>query len=299
MVDVIVVGGSYAGLAAALQLARARRKVLIVDAGRRRNRFAKSAHGFLGYDGSSPEAIALKGRADVLAYETVSFEEGEVSEIRKVEGGFSVRTSNGTHTTKRVVLATGVADELPAVVGLQERWGKTVFHCPYCHGYELNLGRIGVLATSPLAVHSAMLASEWSAPRGTTLFLDGSFELEAVQLEELEKRAITIERRAVVRLAGEAPKLDVCLGDGAVTSLDGMFVVAHTSIQGPFASQLGCELEAGPVGNFYKTDMTKETTVPGVFACGDTALAMGSVSFAVADGAMAGFGVHKSLVFPR
>lgn len=299
MYDVIIVGGSYAGLSATLQLARARRQVLILDAGRRRNRFAKSAHGFLGQDGQPPGSIAAKGRSEVLAYPTVTWREAEVTRARAITGGFAVQAGADEHQAKRLVLATGVVDELPAIAGLSERWGQTVFHCPYCHGYELGRGRLGVLATGPLSLHSAALVSDWAAPGQTTFFLNGAFEPDAEQLAELKAREIHLERELVSAAEGEAPVIDVHLRDRRTSRLDGLFVMSRTLVNNPIAEQLGCELEQGPTGSYYKTDPMKETTVPGVFACGDVALPMGAVSFAVADGTRAGSSAHQSLIFRR
>lgn len=170
MYDVIVVGGSYAGLSAALQLVRARRRVLIIDAGQRRNRFASSSHGFLGQDGQAPELIAAKGRAEVLAYATATWRDATVSEARAQPDGFAVRAGADEFRGRRIILATGVRDELPALPGLSALWGKSVFHCPYCHGFELNEGRIGVLATSVLSIHSALHVADWTSVGQTTLF---------------------------------------------------------------------------------------------------------------------------------
>lgn len=299
MYDVIIVGGSYAGLSAGLQLGRARRSVLVLDAGQRRNRFASTSHGFLGQDGQAPEAIAAKGRAELLAYGTVTWREAAVTEIRAIAGGFSVHAGSDEHQSKRVILATGIADELPAVPGLMERWGRTVFHCPYCHGYELGMGRLGVLASSPLSMHQAVLVSEWASPGQMTFFLNGVFEPDAEQLADLAARGIPVERALVAGVEGDAPAVTIRLQDERAVSLDGLFVLPSTRIKAPFAEQLGCELETGPLGSFYKTDPMKETSVPGVFACGDVALPMAAVSLAVADGTRAGFGAHQSLVFRR
>jgi thioredoxin reductase len=171
MFDVIIVGGSYAGMAAALQLVRARRKVLVIDAGQRRNRFASSSHGFLTRDGESPDAIAAEAKKQLLAYPTVTWEGGKaVSAAGKVDA-FSVEAEKGeTYEARRLILATGITDILPDIPGLVERWGKTVFHCPYCHGYELNEGRLGVLATGPLSVHQALMIPDW----GKTTFFTNS-----------------------------------------------------------------------------------------------------------------------------
>jgi len=298
MYDVIIIGGSYAGLAAALQLVRARRHVLIIDAGQRRNRFAHHSHGFLGQDGQPPEAIAAKGRSEVLAYPTVTWREALATEARSVSDGFVVRAGSDEHRGKRLILATGVVDELPAIPGLAERWGKQIFFCPYCDGYEFGMGCLGVLATSEESIRFALLISEWAGVGKTTFFLNGAVEPDAEQFVALGSRNIAVEREHVVAVAGEEPALELRLGDGRASKLDGLFLLPCTRLNTPFAEQLGCELEMGSHGPLYKTDATtKETTVAGVFACGDAALTMPSVAFAVADGVRAGKFAHQSLVF--
>lgn len=299
MYDVVIIGGSYAGLAAALQLGRARRQVLILDAGQRRNRFASHAHGFLGYDGEPPDSIAAKGRAQVLAYPTVSLEQLTATEVHALPGGFSVRAGDREFRSRKLVLATGVVDELPAIEGIGERWGNSVFHCPYCHGYELNLGRLGVLATSPHSIMHALLVSEWAGTGQTTLYLNGTGEPDAQQQALLAARSIRVERTPLAAAEGSAPSIDVRLRDGRVERLDGLFLAPRTRLPGHFAEQLGCELEQGPTGAYIKTDSMKQTSVPGVFACGDIANPMTTVSSAVGDGAMAGASAHRSLVFEQ
>src|SRR5215212_7100600 len=144
MHDAIVVGGSYAGIAAALQLVRARRKVLVIDGGARRNRFASSSHGFLGQDGRDPGEIAATAREQLLAYPTVTWIEGAATRAHAAGTAFAVTLGDGaTHEARRLILASGVTDELPDIPGVAERWGRSIFHCPYCHGYELGGGRIG------------------------------------------------------------------------------------------------------------------------------------------------------------
>jgi thioredoxin reductase len=297
MHDVIIIGGSYAGLAAALQLGRARRSVLVLDAGQRRNRFVTSSHGFLGQDGQSPEVIVERGRVDVRAYPTVALREALVTEARAIDGGFAVRDGAAEHRARRLILATGVADELPAIPGLSERWGKTVFVCPYCDGYERNLGRLGVLATGPWAVHQAVLVSEWAGAGLATLFLNGAFEPDGAQLADLAARRIHVEPGPVMSAAGEAGTIELALRDGRARELDALFLLPRVVIRDRFAEQLGCDLDVGPLGPFYKTDAMKETTVPGVFACGDVGLPAPAVAFAVADGTRAGVSAHQSLVF--
>ena len=293
MLDAIIVGGSFAGLSAALQLARARRKIMVIDAGQRRNRFASHAHGFLGQDGRAPGDIVADARAQLLAYPTVEWIDGQAETAAKTGGWVSVRTAGGdTFEARRLILATGVTDELPDIPGLAERWGKSVFHCPYCHGYELGGGEVGVLAVSPLSMHHALMLPDWGR---TTFFLNGAFEPDDKQMAELKRRGVSVEREPIERITGE--RADVELRDGRVVRLTGLFTPTRTKPSSPLAEQLGCDLEEGPIGPFIRTDGFKETTVPGVFASGDAARAMGSVAFAVADGAMSGASTHQSLMF--
>jgi thioredoxin reductase len=289
--DVIVVGGSYAGMAAALQIARARRKVMVVDAGLRRNRFAEESHGFLGQDGRPPGQIAEEAKAQLLAYPNLLWTEGRARGAAQRDNGFEVETENGQALrARRLVLALGVTDTLPDVPGLKERWGKSVFHCPYCHGYELGNGSIGVLATGPVSMHQAVLIPEWGR---TTLFTNGAFAPDEEQLAQLAARGVTVERTPVTAVTGHA---DLRLADGRVVALAGLFTATGTRPASPLAEELGCALEDGPLGPYVRTDAMKETTVSGVFACGDVARAAGSVSLAVGDGAMAGSAVHRSLI---
>jgi len=291
MHDVIIVGGSYAGLSAGLQLARARRKVLVIDAGLRRNRFAPTSHGFLGQDGQAPGIIAAEGRSQLMEYPTVTWVQDSVVQAEAEQGGFSVRTQcNGGFQAKRLILATGVVDELPGIDGLQERWGKRVFHCPYCHGYELGQGRIGVLATSPLAMHHALMLPDWGS---TTLFTNGVFTPNAEQQAQLDRRGVSVESAAVTRISGE--RADLELADGRIVQLDGVFTMSRTRLS-PLAEQLGCGRVDGPTGPYLHTDETRQTSVAGVFACGDASLAAGSVALAVAEGVRAGVGAHFSLI---
>ena len=293
--DAIVIGGSYAGLSAALQLARARRQVLVVDAGRRRNRFARESHGFLGRDGQTAAAIAEAGRADVAAYPTVQWIDGSALDARADTSGdgFTVDLDDSRQVRgRRLVLATGVRDELPPIEGLAERWGRSVFHCPYCHGYELQQGAIGILANDELAFHQAMLLPDWGK---VTLFTNGRYAPDAEQRAAMEKRGVlAIDDTPVLRIEDSAT---VVLADGRKIPHAGLFTYGRLHMASPLASQLGCAFDEGPLGHYIRTDMSKQTTVPGVFAGGDATRPAGNVAMAVADGAMAGLGAHRSLVF--
>ncbi len=289
MYDALVVGGSFAGLSAAMQLARARRRVAVVDAGQRRNRFAVASHGFLGQDGRAPGDIQGEARAQLAAYPNVSWHDGLAATARRQGEGFEVDVGGSTLTARRLVLATGVVDELPPVEGLAERWGRSVFHCPYCHGYELNEGAIGVLASSPLSMHHALMLPDWGA---TTFFLNEAFEPDADQARALAARGVTVEAMPIACITDE---MTVVLADGRRLPLAGLFTATRTRMASPLAEQLGCEFEQGPAGPYLRRSMM-ETTVPGVFACGDAAMAFANVAIAVGDGAMTGAATHRSLI---
>ncbi|WP_205749108.1 NAD(P)/FAD-dependent oxidoreductase [Frigidibacter oleivorans] len=291
MYDVIVVGGSYAGQSAALQLLRARRRVLVIDADRRRNRFAATAHGFLGQDGVAPATIARQARDQLRAYPTLDWIDGTATAAEGQRDGFAVTLADGIRAEgRRLLLAQGVTDQLPDLPGLSDRWGRSVFHCPYCHGYELQGGRVGVLANGPMSVHQAELLTEW----GPVTYLANGTDPGDEARAALTGRGVAIEPAPVAALAGEA---EVTMEDGRSLPFAGLFVASRTTPNGPLAGTLGCAVEEGPVGPYLRTDGMKETSVPGVFACGDIARPAGSVGLAVGDGTFAGASLHRSLVF--
>ncbi|WP_338760431.1 NAD(P)/FAD-dependent oxidoreductase [Massilia sp. METH4] len=300
MFDVIIVGGGFAGLSAALPLARARRRILLVDAGLPRNRFAHQAHGFLGHDGRAPQAIRADGRDQLATYPTVSFADGEAVAAERAGEGFLVGIEGPTgrrqERARRLVLATGVRDELPPLPGLWERWGATVIHCPYCHGYELAGNTLGVLGGDAMAAHKAALVRDWGP---TILFTQGGPGPEPEAAELLASRGVAVEHTPVAQLLGEAPALaGVRLADGREIALGGLFVAPRTQPASPLAAQLGCVLDEGMFGPHVRVDELKQTTVPGVFAAGDVAMAMHSAPLAAAAGMLAGVAAHRSLVFP-
>ena len=291
-----VIGGSYAGLSAALQLARARRDVTVVDADRRRNRFVDEAkgtsHGFLSRDGVAPGAIAAEARRQLLRYPSVRWLDGIADEATQGENGiFAFRVGQQVVEATRLVLATGVRDELPAVAGLAERWGHSVFHCPYCHGYELAAGPIGIVASSEMAHHHALMLPDWGSP---TLFLNDAYRPSDEELAVFARRGTQVEAARIVRIDGLA---DVVLNDGRTLRMSGLFTQPRTSLASPVAAQLGCTLTQGPMGAFIQVDAMQQTSVANVFACGDAARAAGSIALAVADGAMAGVAAHRSTMF--
>lgn len=295
MYDVIVVGGSFAGLSAAMQLARARQKVLVIDAGMPRNRFADEAHGFLGQDGRAPAAIIRDARAQLLRYPSAEVTSGEAIAARADGDGFAIEVAGGSeHRARRLVLATGVADELPPIPGMSERWGETVLHCPYCHGYEMRDLPLGVIAAHPMSAHQAVLIPDWGP---TTYFTQGEFEPEPAEIHAFAARGITIERTPVVELVGDAPALDgVRLADGRFVEVAAVFTAPRTRPATPLAAMLGCVHEHGPTGPYVKVDQWGATSVAGVWAAGDAATPMHNATLASAAGVLAGIGAHQASV---
>lgn len=296
--DVIVVGGSFAGVSAAMQLARARRRVLLIDAGRPRNRFASHAHGFFGQDGVPPAQIVATATAQLLRYPTVTLVKGEARSAYGEAGNFHVELADGSHRrAERLILATGIRDKVPDLPGLEARWGISVLHCPYCHGYEVGDRRLGVLATHSLSVHQAILIPDWGP---TTWFTQGIVEPNAEEAALLQARQVSIERTPVAEVLGDAPAIDALrLVDGRVIPIEALFVGAQTEMASDLADQLGCAFDEGPLGPLVRVDGLKATSVPGVFAAGDASTAMTNATFAAASGVAAGVSAHRSLIFTR
>lgn len=294
--DVIVVGGSFAGLSAAMQLARARRRVLVLDDRRPRNRFAPHSHGFLGQDGKAPAEIIGEATAQLAAYPTARIVVREAGKAERIGDRFVVTQSDGTTlSADRLILATGVRDELPSLPGLEERWGLSVLHCPYCHGYEVGNKRLGVLATHALSVHQAVLVSDWGP---TTWFTQGIAQPTPEEAALLDTRNVLIEPTPVVEVIGASPNITgLRLADGRIVAIDALFIAPRTRMASPLAAQLGCAFEEGPMGAVIRVDEWKQTSVPGVFAAGDASSMWSNATFASAAGVAAGVAAHRSLIF--
>jgi thioredoxin reductase len=294
--DAIIIGGSFAGLSAATYLARGRRSVVIIDTGLPRNRFAAHSHGFFGQDGAAPGAMLATARSQVAAYPTVTFIDGAAVGATGEADGFSVALQTGKVLEgRRLVLAFGISDELPAIPGLAQRWGNSVIHCPYCHGYEFSGRQLGVLNLSPMSVHQALLISEWGP---ATFYLNGGPEPDTEALSRLHERGIAIEPATVTALHGDGAQLSsIELADGRTSAIDALYVGPRTRLNSGIAQQMRCELDEGPFGSIVRTDDMKMTTVPGVYAAGDITRGAHNVTWATSDGVTAGVAVHKSLVF--
>lgn len=292
--DVVVIGGSFAGMSAAMQLARARRRVLLVDAGQPRNRFAEASHGFLGQDGVPPADIMREGLRQLSAYPTVDFVHGKATSATAEGKGFRIVFDDQCKAlARRLVLATGVTDELP-LQSMISRWGVSVLHCPYCHGYEVRDRPIAVIANHPMAAHQGILLPDWGP---TTYFTQGLFEPTPEETAHLTARGVRIERTPVVELLGEGQTTRALrLADGREVEAQAVFTAPRTRVSGSLAEQLGCAFVEGMTGPHIQVDPMQQTTVTNVFAAGDAAQPMHNATLSSAAGVMAGIAAHRSLI---
>lgn len=292
--DTIIIGGSFAGLSAALYLGRASRSVCVLDTRAPRNRFASASHGVFAQDGSDPMTMLATMRAQVAAYPTVRFVDEAAVDAVHVNNAFSVTLTKGEVVSgTTLLLAFGITDILPDLPGVAERWGKSVIHCPYCHGYEFNGKRLGVLNLSPMSVHQASLIPEWGP---TTFFLNGG-AIEQDAAADLVRRGVTIEPAPIERLVGEgAAPFAIRLSNGNEQPLDALFIGPPYRFSSDIAERLGCAIEAGQLGSSVTVDEMKATNVAGVFAAGDITRSGHTVTFACADGVMAALAIHRSLI---
>ncbi|MBU2887774.1 NAD(P)/FAD-dependent oxidoreductase [Gilvimarinus agarilyticus] len=294
--EVLIVGGSFAGLSAAMQLVRGRRNVIVVDANKPRNRFAAESHGVFCLDGKTPAEIRATALAQLQAYPTFRLIDDSAVDVEQTQGGFSVTLAGGaSYHTQKLILATGITDRLPNIPGVKEHWGKSVIHCPYCHGYELQDRALGVLATGEMSFHQAALIPDWGA---TTLFTQGQFKPEAEVLEHLIQRGVGIEDCAITQVVGDGEKIQyVALADGRQIPIKGLYVAPQVTITTPLVAKLKLETVEAPLGAAIKVDDFKESSTPGVFVAGDLSNPMQSATFAIASGTMAGIAAHRALIF--
>lgn len=290
--DVVIVGGAFAGLAAATYLGRARRSVLVIDAGNPRNRNAEEAHGYLGYDGRPPLTILDAAHRQIAAYPGVRIVGGKAVGAAALAGGFSVTLGDGDVVTgRKLILAFGLSDSLDPIPGMRERWGKSVLQCPYCHGFEFSGRRLGVLHGSSGSARQACLIASWGP---TTLFLNGA-DLTPDDAALLAAHDVAVEPARVTALVGEGTDLSAArLDDGRDSPVEALYVTSQSTLSSPIAEELGAAIDDGPI---IRTDSDQMTTVSGVYAAGDIANALHSISRAVADGALAAIAAHRALVF--
>ncbi|MFE9685901.1 NAD(P)/FAD-dependent oxidoreductase [Streptomyces sp. NPDC006285] len=297
--EVVVVGGGAAGLSAALVLGRARRSVLVIDAGEPRNAPAAHMQGYLTRDGMSPAEFLAVGREEIARYGVELVRERAVDVARDADGEFDVTLGGGRAVHgRRLVVATGLADELPSVPGVAERFGRDVLHCPYCHGWEVRDQAFGVLATTPMGVHQALIVSQWS--KDVTLFLHTVAE-EDLTDEDLRRLAAA----GVAVVPGEVAGLDVVddrltgvrLADGTTHERSVLFVAPRAVPHTGLLERLGAELQETPFGSYAAVDATGLTSVPGVWAAGNATGFAEQVVNAASGGYRAGATINADLLF--
>ncbi|WP_405932973.1 NAD(P)/FAD-dependent oxidoreductase [Streptomyces sp. NBC_00827] len=297
--EAIVIGGGAAGLSAALVLGRARRSTLVVDGGEPRNAPAAHMQGYLTRDGMPPAEFLAEGRREIERYGVDLVRDRAVDVVPDGTGEFDVTLAEGrTVHARRLVVATGLADELPSVPGVAGRFGRDVLHCPYCHGWEVRDEAFGVLATTSMSVHQALMVSQWS--KDVTLFLHtvAEDELTDDDLRRLAAAGVTVVPDEVAGLVVDDDRLTgVRLGDGTVHDRSVLFVAPRAVPRTGLLERLGAELRETPFGSYPVVDETGRTTVPGVWAAGNAMGFSEQVVNAASGGYRAGAMINADLLF--
>lgn len=292
--DVIIVGGSYSGLSAAMALGRALKKVLVIDSNKPCNRRTPHSHNFLTNDGKTPAEIAALANLQVRKYKTIKFFNGLATGGIKTIIGFEIEAVSGeTFTAKKLIFATGVRDIMPDIDGFEACWGISVLHCPYCHGYEVRHEKTGILSNGESGFDLATLISNWT--NDLSLFTNGASALTADQTEKLKKHHIKIVEKEVEKLEHTNGYLkNIIFRDGTATAIKTIYSHVSFKQHSEIPESLGCELTDE---GYIKMDPFHETSVKDVFACGDNVTRMRTVANAVGMGTMAGMIVSRKMIF--
>ncbi len=295
--DVVVIGGGAAGLNGALMLARARRSVVVVDAGAPRNAPADGIHGLLGREGMPPGELLARGRTEVRDYGG-RIVTGEVTRVRRDDDGFDVELADGRTTrTRRLLVTTGLVDEIPDITGLRARWGRDVVHCPNCHGWEVRDRAIGVIANGPMAVHGALLFRQWTDD--VVLFTHTQAAPTGEAAEKLAARGIAVITGPVAELEiGDDRICGVRLADGTVVAREVITIGSRMTARADVMRGLGLEAVEHPsgAGEYLPTDAMGRTDVPGVWAAGNVTDLTAQVGAVAAGGAFAAAQINADLV---
>ncbi len=295
--DVVVLGGGAAGLNGALMLARSRRAVLVIDAGSPRNAPAEGVHGLLGHDGIPPAELLERGRAEVRGYggQVVT---GEVVAAAREDDGFRLTLADGGSVrARRLLVATGLVDELPDVPGLTERWGRDVVHCPYCHGWEVRDRAIAVLGSGPNSVHQAMLFSQLSDD--VTYVTHTHEQPDDDQRRLLAARGVRVVEDTVTRVLVENDEITgLELTDGTVVPAGAVAVATRMVARTGALEDLGLKAEPHPsgIGEHIPVEMAGQTGIPGIWAAGNVTDLMAQVGASAAAGAQAGAHINAELI---
>ena len=289
--DIIIVGGGPAGLSAALLLGRCRRRVLVIDAGRQRNRFSREMHGYLSRDGIAPAKLLSLGRAEIERY-GVAWRAGQVTDARAIKGGFRIALHGGrTLTCRKLVLATGLRDRLPDLEGIEPLYGRSVHHCPYCDGYEWRDRALAVYGRGAKALGLALSLTTWS--RDVIALPDGPMRLTSTQHAQLRQAGIALDARPIARLEGARGRLRrIVFRDGDFIQRDALFFNTGSDQASDLARRLGCAMKKN--GGIC-TDRRERTGIPGLFLIGDASKDVQFAIVAAAEGATAAAAINREL----
>lgn len=290
--DVIIIGGSYAGLSSAMCLGRSLRNVLVIDSGKPCNAQTPHSQNFLTQDGKTPKEISTMGREQVDKYKTVQFYEGLATAGIKTENGFEITTENGDKfSSKKLIFATGIVDKVPDIKGFAECWGISLIHCPYCHGYEFQNKKTGIIANGDRGFHIISLVSNLT--EDLTIFTRGKADFTDEQLEKLSKNNIQIIETEIEELKHQNGMVEsLILSNGKVLNFDVVYGPSPFTQHSDIAESMGCEMtEMGHI----KIDQFQKTSVAGILACGDNSSPMRSVANAVYTGNLSGAMVNAEL----
>jgi thioredoxin reductase len=291
--DVIIIGGSYAGLSAAMALGRSLKKVLIIDSGKPCNRQTPHSHNFITQDGLPPKQIADAAKDQVLKYSTVTFHEDLAIGAVKAENDFIISTQRGeSFAASKLLFATGISDQMLDITGFAECWGISVLHCPYCHGYEVKHKPIGVIANGDLGFEFSRLIYNWS--KNLVLLTNGESTLTLEQTEKIKQHNIEIIEKEIMEIEHNQGYItDVVFKDGSKQKLSAVFAKVGFNQRSTLPEQLGCSInEQG----FITVDDFQRTTIPGIYAAGDNTTMFRALSAATAGGTKAGAMINKELI---
>jgi len=297
MFDVVIVGGGTAGLSAALMLGRSRRRVLLCDSGAPRNAPSPHAHSFFTRDGASPLELLDIGRAQLKQYDSVERKSCAVVDALRTEDGFNVVLDDGTSVAaRRLLLATGVIDELPPIPGLAEMWGVSALHCPYCHGWEVRDEPLAVLGGEAAGIEQVLLIFNWS--RDLVFCTNGAATLSDDDRGRLANRGIPVHEGRIARLEGTDGRLErIVFENGELLSRTALFLPPVQRQRSDLPAKLGCTLTRPlPTMEIIQVDAIGYTGVPGVYAAGDAASMMQQIALAAANGGTAGAMINRDLV---
>lgn len=291
--DAIIIGGSYAGLSAAMSLGRALRQVLIVDSGNPGNKQTPHSHNFLTRDGESPAQISSKGKKEVMKYPGVKFVEGRVTAITKPDESYNIQTSeNDIFSGKKIIFATGVLDIMPDISGFAECWGKSILHCPYCHGYEFKNVTTGVLGNGDAGFDQSKFISNWT--RDLVLYTNGESTLTEDQQEILKSNNIEIVEKKIEGFDHKNGQIkNIIFEDQTKAPLKALYASPAVKQQTELPKELGCEFtDHGRV----KVDLFQKTNIEGIYAAGDNSSLGRAIAIAVSAGSVAGMMLNKELI---